>query len=1147
MKVLLLFNRNSTLYQPLLKTSLLMKMVFLLFVFQQLSGKVHAQDVTISGQQLSLKNIFKEINRQTGYLFIYSEELLQKANPVNINITKEKLEEVLKICFAEQPLTYQIMEKTIVVKLSAVKGNVPPVTIKGKVVNNKGEPLPGVSIRLKGTNAGVVSNAAGSYTIDLPGEKGTLTFTYMGFKSREVAVNGPGPYNVTLDEDVKVLDGAVVIGYGSVARKDLTGSVSRVNVTDMQKAPVVSFTEALAGRVPGVVVSTTDGQPGKGQDIVIRGAGSLTQNTSPLYVIDGFPVEDFDARSLNNDDIAAINVLKDASATAIYGARAANGVIIVETKKGKQGKPVITFSSLYGFSETRKQMKLMDPYEFVAFQYERNPVSTASRYFTDGRTLDDYKNIQGIDWADEVFDPSPYSMNNFAMRGGNDQTTYAISGALNNTQGIISNTGTRRYQGRIALDQVINSKIKAGVYLNYSNNSNTGIVAASSAGNNTTSYLFSNIWGYRPIGNDPDKNLLEGDFDDLVVNADNARFNPVVTVKNTNRVSTAKELLVNAYINYTINQNLTLKVTGTIDNRSSENKNFYNSRTIQGSPFNPLNVRGVNGDVMYAETNNWSNENTLSYQKTINRVHKINAVGGFSMQSSTSKLHGVAVQDIPNEELGYSGFDEGIAYASPATSGKFTLASLYARLSYNYKSKYLFTATMRADGSSKFAKGNKWGYFPSAAIAWNMTQEPFFKGLPFVSESKIRASIGYTGNNRVSDFAYFTSLGMPNTAAYSWNNGTPLKGIIPLDLGNLDLKWEVAEQVDIGYDLGLFNGRIELTAEIYRKTTKDLLLNAQLPGTTGFKTVFRNIGRLQNEGLELGINTVNINKQDFKWASSFNISFNRNKVLALTKGQDKLFSFVNFESQYNTTPLYIAQTGMPAAMFYGFVFDGVYQYEDFDNPSPGVYRLKSSIPTNGNARDVVQPGDIKYRDLNNDGTVDSYDQTIIGSVFPVHTGGFTNNFSYKGFDLNILLQWSYGNKIYNANRILFEGNATVRTEMNQYASYNDRWKPDNPSNTLFRVGGQGPLGRYSDQVIEDGSYLRLKTVSLGYNIPSGIIKRIGIKNLRLTAAAQNLLTWTNYSGMDPEVSARNSTLTPGFDFSSYPHARTLVFGLNATL
>lgn len=1145
---MLLFGKDSTINQSSFKLSLLMKMVFVLLtvVCLQVSGKVFSQDITISGQQLPLKTVFKEINRQNGYLFIFSDEMLKNAKPVNIHVVKGSLEEVLRICFDGQPLTYRLMGKTIVVKPAAVAEAAPPAVVKGKIVNEKGQPVPGVSVRVKGASTGVVSDADGNYEISLPAGQATLIFASLGYKSREVIVRAPGTHHITMEAEIKQLEGAIVIGYGSVQKKDLTGSVSRVNVADLQKAPVISFTEALAGRVAGVVVSSNDGQPGSSQQIVIRGAGSLTQSTAPLYVIDGFPVEDFDARSLNNDDIATINVLKDASATAIYGARAANGVVIIETKKGRTGKPVITFNSLYGFNETRKQMKLMNPYEFVQLQYERSPLGTAARYFSDGRTLESYRDVAGIDWADEVFDPSPYSMYNFAIRGGSEQTKYSISGALNKSRGIISNTGTRRYQGRIAVDQTISAKLKTGVYVNYSDNSNSGIVAATSAGNNTTSYLFSNIWGYRPVNSDPDKDLLDADYDDLVVNADNARFNPVVVVQNTNRVSTVKELLVNGYMHYAINKHFDLRITGTVNNRLSENKNFYNSKTIQGSPFNPLNVRGVNGNVMYAETNSWSNENTLSYQKTINGKHRFNAVAGFSLQSSASKLHGVSVQNIPNEELGYSGFDEGIAYASPATSSKFTLASLYTRLNYNYQSKYLFTLTMRGDGSSKFARGNKWGYFPSAAVAWNMTQEPFFKKLPFVSESKIRTSFGYTGNNRVSDFAYFASLGMPNTAAYSWNNATPLKGIVPLDLGNPDLKWEVAEQLDIGYDLGLFNGRIELTAEVYRKTTNDLLLNAQLPGATGFQTVFKNIGKLRNEGLELSLNTVNIDNKHLKWSSSFNISFNRNKVLSLTKGQDKLFSFVGFESQYNTTPLYIAQTGLPAAMFYGYIFDGVYQYEDFDNPQPGVYRLKSTVPTNGNARDVIQPGDIRYRDLNNDGTVDSYDQTVIGTVYPVHTGGFGNNFNYKGFDLHIFLQWSYGNNVYNANRIMFEGNATVRPEMNQFASYNDRWTPDNPSNTLFRVGGQGPLGRYSDRVLEDASYLRLKTVSLGYNIPNAILERWRIKGLRLTASAQNLLTWTNYSGMDPEVSSRQSTLTPGFDFSAYPHARTLVFGLNAT-
>ncbi|MFA6084266.1 TonB-dependent receptor [Mucilaginibacter sp.] len=1125
-----------------------MKFVFLLLTVTclQVNAKVFSQDISIVGQNLSLKNVFKEINKQSGYLFIYSDEILQKSNPVTLNITKGTLEQVLDKCFENQPLTYQLIEKTIVVKANTLTVKAPPLIIKGIVVDENGGTIPGVSVKIKGTLTGTVTDNKGNYTISIPGTNNILVFSFVGYKTKEIQVNSAGVYNVVLEPNIRQLEETIVIGYGQVRKSDLTGAISKVNMADLGKAPVIAFTEALAGRVAGVQVSSNDGQPGSAQEIVIRGAGSLTQSTAPLYVIDGFPSENFDARSLNSEDIESINVLKDASATAIYGARASNGVIIIETKKGKLGKPVVSLNSLYGFQATRKQMDLMDPFEYVSYQYERNPVSTTARYLTDGRTLESYKDVKGINWANEVFTSSPYLINNVAIRGGTEKTKYSISGSTNNQHGIISNTGTQRYQGRISLDQTINSKLKVGVYANYSNNSNSGIIAASSAGSNTTTYLFSNIWGYRPINNDPNIDLLDADFDPLVTSADNARFNPVVTVENTNRVSTAKELLANAYLNYAINQNFTLRIAGTVNNRSSVNKNFYNSKTIQGSPFNPVNVRGVNGNISYSELNNWSNENTLSYQKTFNKVHRINAVAGFSMQSSSSNLFGVAVQNIPNEELGYSGFDEGIPYSSPASSSIFTLASLYARVNYSYKSKYLFTTTIRGDGSSKFAQGKKWGYFPSAAFAWNMAQEPFFKNLSFISESKIRVTYGLTGNNRVNDFAYLSNLGMPVANSYSWNNATPSKGIVPVNLGNLDLRWEVAEQIDLGYDLSLFNNRIELTADVYRKTTRDLLLNAQLPGTTGFSTAFKNIGKLSNEGLELSINSVNVRTPSFTWTSNFNISFNRNKVLELTEGQDKLFSFVGFESQYNTTPLYIAQIGKPVAMFYGYIFDGIYQYGDFDNPSPGNYVLKKSIPTNGDERGNIKPGDIKYKDINNDGVVNGYDQTIIGRVLPIHTGGFSNNFTYKNFDLNILMQWSYGNNIYNANRILFEGNSTLRLEMNQFASYNNRWTPTNASNTIFRVGGQGPLGRYSDRTIEDGSYLRLKTISLGYSIKSNILKRLNIKSLRVTAAAQNLLTWTKYSGMDPEVSSRNSILTPGFDFSAYPQAQTLVFGINAS-
>jgi TonB-linked SusC/RagA family outer membrane protein len=455
----------------------------------------------------------------------------------------------------------------------------------------------------------------------------------------------------------------------------------------------------------------------------------------------------------------------------------------------------------------------------------------------------------------------------------------------------------------------------------------------------------------------------------------------------------------------------------------------------------------------------------------------------------------------------------------------------------------MLTINFRADGSSKFAAGNRWGYFPGASAAWNMHNEAFLKDHAVISTSKLRGSYGKIGNDRVGDFSYISQL-TTNISGYSFNNGTPLLAVYQNNLGNEDLTWETTTSMDFDYQLGLFKNRIELTAGVYKKTTDNLLLNAQLPPTVGFGTAYKNIGKMENRGFEFTLNARIIESKDFRWESNINITFNRNKVLALTEGQRSLDNAVQTDVNYSDN-LYTATIGQSAGMMVGYIWEGNYQYSDFDSPAPGVYLLKSEVPANGRPRNVIQPGDIKYRDLNGDGNVNADDKTIIGRGLPVHYGGFVNNLSFKGFSLNVFFQWSYGNNIYNANRITFEGNTNGRRNMNQFASYVNRWTPENQTNEHFRAGGEGVIGYHSTKYLEDGSYLRLKTLSLDYSIPSRILRRAYMSGLSLNVAMQNLFTWTKYTGLDPEVSTRNSVLTPGYDYSAYPQARTITFGLKA--
>lgn len=1042
------------------------------------------------------------------------------------------------------------------------------ISVKGIVIDQESNPLAGVSVTIKGTATGVVTDNNGRFSIQVKDKETILVFSAVGYLSQELKVDNNTNIQITLIKESSSLDEVVVIGYGTVKRGDLTGAVGEVNVNDLTKAPVASFDQALAGRVAGVQVSAAeDGQPGQGMNIVIRGANSLTQSTAPLYVIDGFPMESPQTAGINPEDIESITILKDASATAIYGSRAANGVVVIETKKGKSGAPTLALSASVGPQQITKKMPMLSAYEFVKYEIERYGQDAVSSYTpgdlpTDhpnydpqGKTLESYKNIKGIDWQDQLFKKGVTQIYNLSLRGGNRDTKYSISGSVYDQDGIVINTGFKRYQSRISLDQTISKKFKVGINVNYSYQLAYGqILGRTSATSNTTisGYLLYSVWGYRPVtGREGLPDYNDDLIDDIIdseaeAEAGDFRINPIISARETLRRRKTHNLLANAYATYELAKNLVLKVTGGMNGVMTRNDEFYNSKTIKGAPVSlrPNNINGVNGSIRNSQRYEWLNENTLTYTKRFNKSHRLEVMGGMTLQSVRTTSDGFSAIQVPNEELGINGLSQGTPLETYTGASENRLQSLFTRLNYSFKSRYLLTATMRADGSSKFARPNRWGYFPSAAFAWRMKDEKFLKNVEAITAAKLRISYGVTGNNRVSDFAYLPAAEWDDLGSYSFNN-VRYYGLGIARLSNPNLKWESTAQFDVGYDLNLFKDRISFVFDWYRKTTYDLLLNAELPYSTGFSNSYKNIGKVRNEGLEFTLNTVNIQTKDFTWQSNFNISFNKNKIMALSDNQENLTSRItSFVSRIAQEPIYIAEVGKPAAMFYGLIWDGVYQYSDFNEVAPGVYVLKPEVPTNGDTRESIKPGDIKYKDLNGDGVVDANDKTIIGRGLPIHIGGFSNNFSYKGFDLNVFFQWSYGNHLMNANRLIFEGNITNIHHVNQFASWADRWTPDNPSNTIHRAGGGGPQV-ISSRTIEDGSYLRLKTVSLSYTLPTSLLRRMKIKGLSLSVAAQNLYTWTKYSGLDPEVSVHNSVLTPGFDFSAYPHPRTLVFGLKA--
>lgn len=1040
--------------------------------------------------------------------------------------------------------------------------------VEGRVTEQgSGTPLIGVSVLVKGTKTGATTDKDGRYAIQVPAQgNNTLVFTYIGYSTRESSVGDKGIINIVLAEDSNKLNEVVVIGYGEVKRGDLTTSVSSVKMEDLNRAPVKSIEEALAGRVAGVQVNSSDGQPGSGVNIVIRGANSITQDNAPLYVIDGFPIEGFDNNSLVPSEIESIEVLKDAAATAIYGARGANGVIVITTKKGKIGDPVINVSTTQTIENNIKTMDLMSSYDFLKYSIERDPrigdganPSPTYYYLTSpdpSLTLEDYKNIPAEDWQSPFFQTGHMQDYSLSIRGGKEgakPTLFSISGNANSQKGTIIKTGYKRYQGRITLDQTFSKKLKAGLNTSYTYLQRSGLSAAQGTGGSGTTNILYSVWGYNPLT--PITEDASEAIDDVVNSTTDYRYNPLLNQKNSERESKTTNLSLNSYLEYSILPSLKLRVTGVVNNAIVVDEAFNNSLSYLGNPVTSAGrANGVNGSLYTRKTTNWANENTLTWSKVYNKTHNFNVLAGFTQQGNTYSRNGFGATFLPNEKLGLSGLEEGTVPATSiaSQSSLWHLASFLGRVRYNYKSKYYAEVSYRADGSSKFASDNHWGYFPGAAASWRFSKEDFLKTSRILSDGKLRVSYGRTGNNRVDDFAYLSYNALPATLTYSQNN-TYVASLIPgytgstsvFTLGNKDVKWETTDQFNAGLDLGFLKDRITFTMEVYNKTTKDLLLKANLPTSTGYSIAYKNIGNVENKGLELSLSTINIVKKDFKWSSSFNISFNRNKVLALAENQETLLTSVNWDNGYTNTPAYVAKIGSPLGQMYGYIWDGVYQLNDFNVSGSGVYTLKSGIANNGNP--AVQPGDIKYRDINGDGTINASDNTVIGNSLPLYLGGLGNNFNYRQFDLNVFFQWSYGNDIQNINRFVFDGNGLNKTYLQQFSSYSDRWSIDNQDSKNFRTNGIPSNAGYSSRTIEDGSFLRLKTVSFGYNLPKTMLKKVNVSALRVFVSGQNLYTWTKYTGLDPEVSTYNTVLTGGFDYSAYPRARVIAFGLNVTL
>ncbi len=1046
---------------------------------------------------------------------------------------------------------------------STVMASAQTVKISGRVVDASGEPIVGVIVYEEGkTTTYTTTDPEGNYSLNVSSSNSTLVLSCLGFLESKEKVGGRTVINVTLKEEQLALEAAEVVsvGYGTVARRDLTGSVSKVDMDEIMKTPVTNFDQALTGKIAGVVVSTSDGALGAEANITIRGNNSLTQSSAPLYIIDGFPTESSMAASLNSADIESIDVLKDASATAIYGARGANGVIVITTKQGQEGKPKVNFNANWTMNQIANKVNLLNGYDFVVLQTEiYNVTGNTNAYLVPSEadaaagitsyTTEDYLNIPYSDWQDKLYRNALTQNYSVSVSGGSKEAgnRYNISLSALDQDGIIIKSNFQRYQGKFNFQQKFGKRVTLDVLGNYSRAITSGVTPTDAqAASSATGWLMYSVWGYRPV-----KPIRSGNSDDLydeivdseVTGANDYRFNPVKTAQNEYRKTIVDYLNSNAGLTWEIVDGLKLKVTGGYTMYKRRREEFNGTQTYTGYPGSPSG-KGINGAIYWSDRLSWVNENTLTWNTNIKRHHHLQLLGGFTLQGENYNYKGTSATQLTTEALGLNGLNTGNYQNVTPWEYDWTMMSGLFRLNYNYKYKYYFTASFRADGSSKFPTANRWGYFPSAGLSWNFNREDWLKNVSWLSNGKLRATWGLTGNNRTTTpYDFYSQISTQPGSAMSYDyvfNGQTVPGYYPSNMSNDNLKWETTEQWNVGVDVSFFDSRLKMTADWYLKNTRDLLLQATIPSSSGYTTAMMNIGSMRNQGGEFTLDATLIQKKNFSWNVNFNIALNRNKVTALTNDQYSLLSSVSWDQKFNGQYPYITQVGKPSGMMYGFIYEGTYKYDDFNSGTT----LKDGVPyLSSVGKNAVRPGDPKYRDINGDGVIDDNDRTIIGCGQPLSTGGFGTTFNLYGFDLNVFFAWSYGNDILNANRLYFENGNVSNT--NQWASYKNRWTESNSDSDIPRVQANG-VYLYSSRVVEDGSFLRLRNVSLGYTIPRKVLRKVHFDSMRVYVSADNVFTLTNYSGPDPEVSTRNSVLTPGFDWSAYPRAFGLTGGVAIT-
>lgn len=1105
----------------------------MLYLSMSMAVAVHsyAQNISLSVQveQKTVAEVLEIIEKQSDYHFFYNNKLINTSHKVSINVKGTNLSAILDNLFAGTDIQYRIVDKDVILSLRSVDSrNQTGRKITGMVKDGAtGEPIIGANVIVKGTSIGNITDTKGQFELENVSNDAIIQISYIGYKSQEVAVKNKRVITVSLMENTEDLEEVVVVGYGVMRKSDLTGSVGSVKSDMIKKQAVSSFDQGLQGKVAGVQVIAASGSPGGVVDIRIRGGNSLTSGNQPLYVIDGYPVTAGGSAggsgagqnplaTLNPGDIESMEILKDASATSIYGSRGANGVILITTKRGKQGKTTVTYDGYVGFQQVAKRLDMMNAREWATLANEGAATDGRPAYYPNPSNPALYPAIdqlgEGTDWQDQIFRTAPIHSHNISVNGGSENTKFSVVASYFSQDGVVKNQDFNRFSFRNNIDTKISKVVSLSTNFTVSRVfANIGRENGDGGGNtsviNAALVMPPTVPIYDPqTGEYIRMNYLTGS---------SAVPNPVPYVNHLKDKGTIDRILASADLTFNIIDGLTLKVSGGADMSSALREVYEPKETNTG-----YNANGI-AQQQNRRSNSYSNENVLTYIKKLNE-HSLNVMLGTSLLYDESKTSSMTARDFISDIYEYNNLDAGAQWDKPSTGrSKSTLLSAFGRINYVWKDRYLFTLTGRADGSSKFGANNKWAFFPSVAAAWRVSQESFMKNIAWISNLKIRGSWGVTGNQNI---ASYSSQEKMNTYVYPIG-GTTRVGIGAGNMPNPDLKWETTAITDIGVDFGVLDNRINFTADYYYKKTTDLLWNISVPLTTGFGSVLKNIGSLENKGLELSI-SADISDGPFKWNTMLNWSTNKNKVLDIPGYIPTQQGTISGHLKVNGSWL---EPGLPVGVWNLLKTTGVMRTEQEWKDAPRV--ADSSF-------DNV--GDMGFYDKSGDGKISfGEDRMIVGDPNPDFIFGWTNNFTYKDFDLSIYINGSVGNDIYNVLRA--ETNISS-TWGNQRKELLDRWTPTNPNGKYPRAHvlvNQNML--QSDFLIEDGSYLRVQNVTLGYNVP----KVAFLRSLRVYVTAQNLFTITGYSGYNPEVNSQGqSNLQMGVDYNAYPTARSFVFGVN---